>query len=179
MPGITALPDGLAAPARRALATAGISSLEELSRRTEREIAALHGIGGNALATLRAALAASGSSFAERRLGPGVQEYVDALGPEHRRLFDRLHALILDVGPHAEVVIAYQIPLYRVGKLHVGLNARRPDGVTLTTTSPDHIAEYQRRHPRAATNKASIKFAFDDVLDESAIRAVVRRATTP
>jgi DNA-directed RNA polymerase alpha subunit len=53
----------LAAPARRALAAAGIHRLEQLARMREAELRGLHGIGPNALETLRRALAARGLSF--------------------------------------------------------------------------------------------------------------------
>lgn len=53
----------LAAPARRALAAAKIATLKELRRHREAEIAALHGMGPNALAALRAAMKAAGFSF--------------------------------------------------------------------------------------------------------------------
>lgn len=53
----------LAAPARRALTGAKIENLSQLSKMTEADVAALHGMGPNALATLRAALAASGLGF--------------------------------------------------------------------------------------------------------------------
>lgn len=46
----------LAAPARRALAAAGISRLEQLSEKTEKELLQLHGMGPNAVATLKQAM---------------------------------------------------------------------------------------------------------------------------
>jgi predicted flap endonuclease-1-like 5' DNA nuclease len=57
------LPEGLSAPAQRALAGAGISRLAQLAKMTEAEVKALHGIGPNALAKLRAALEAKGLKF--------------------------------------------------------------------------------------------------------------------
>lgn len=54
---------GLAAPARRALAGAGYTRLEQLAHVTEAEIAALHGVGNNALVALRQHLAERGLSF--------------------------------------------------------------------------------------------------------------------
>ena len=57
----------LGGPAERALAGAGIQRLEQLTRFSENEIKQLHGIGSNALAKLRQALAAQGLSFAEKR----------------------------------------------------------------------------------------------------------------
>lgn len=61
------LPDGLAAPARRALAGAGISRLEHLTKFTQAEVEGLHGIGPNALERLRRALRANGMSFAKAK----------------------------------------------------------------------------------------------------------------
>jgi predicted flap endonuclease-1-like 5' DNA nuclease len=55
---------GLAAPAKRALAGAGIATLSELAQRREAEVAALHGMGPNALRLLREKLAARGLGFA-------------------------------------------------------------------------------------------------------------------
>jgi predicted Fe-Mo cluster-binding NifX family protein len=54
---------GVAAPARRALADAGYSHLEQLSDARESDLAALHGMGPNALKALREALAERGLSF--------------------------------------------------------------------------------------------------------------------
>ena len=54
----------LAAPARRALANAGYETMGQLAAATEVEIASLHGIGPNALATLRTALTQHGLAFA-------------------------------------------------------------------------------------------------------------------
>jgi hypothetical protein len=65
------LPDGLAAPARRALAGAGYSRLEQLAKVSEAEVKQLHGIGPNALDLLRHALAAKGLSFADDKTKKG------------------------------------------------------------------------------------------------------------
>ena len=53
----------LAAPARRALDAVGIYRLEQLATVCEADIAQLHGIGPNALKTLRQALEEKGLSF--------------------------------------------------------------------------------------------------------------------
>jgi DNA-directed RNA polymerase alpha subunit len=53
----------LASPAQRALAAAGITRLEQLTRISEAELAQLHGIGPNALKTLRLALEEKGLTF--------------------------------------------------------------------------------------------------------------------
>ena len=56
--------DRLAAPARRALDGAGYTTLQQLAEARESEIAALHGMGANALRTLQEILAEHGLSFA-------------------------------------------------------------------------------------------------------------------
>jgi hypothetical protein len=53
----------LAAPAQRALAGAGITCLEDLSKWREADIAHLHGIGPNALNTLKQAMMEKGFRF--------------------------------------------------------------------------------------------------------------------
>jgi hypothetical protein len=55
----------LAAPARRALQSAGITRLKQLASVTEEELMQLHGMGRNALGVLREALKAEGLSFRE------------------------------------------------------------------------------------------------------------------
>ena len=54
----------LAAPARRALAGAGYVHLEQFTKVTEAEVLELHGMGPNAMNSLRNALAEKGLSFA-------------------------------------------------------------------------------------------------------------------
>jgi hypothetical protein len=61
------LPVGLAQPAQRALAGAGIQRLEQLTNYSETEIKGLHGIGPNALSMLHSALAEKGLSFADKK----------------------------------------------------------------------------------------------------------------
>ena len=51
-----ALPSALANPAQRALASAGIKHLEDLTRFSEAEVMDLHGIGPNAMRILQEAM---------------------------------------------------------------------------------------------------------------------------
>lgn len=65
------LPPGLAQPAQRALASAGIKRLAQLAKMTEAEAKALHGIGPNAFVKLRAAMEAKGLAFATAKKTTG------------------------------------------------------------------------------------------------------------
>ncbi|MEV4240998.1 hypothetical protein ACIBJI_01635 [Nocardia sp. NPDC050408] len=58
------LPPKLGKPAERALAAAGIHRLADLTTWTERDLAALHGVGPTAITKLRAALAERNQTFA-------------------------------------------------------------------------------------------------------------------
>jgi hypothetical protein len=166
-------------PATRALAAIGVTNLEQLRGHRAAALLALHGVGPKAIRLLDAALAERGWSFltSAQALPADVQAYIDAVPATHRAQFDRLHEIIMDELPTAEVVISYQMPLYKVGKRHVGLNAGRPTGVTLTTTSPAHVDGFRERYPQYPTNKTSIPFRLDDELPEDGIREVIRRAT--
>lgn len=56
-------PAGLPAPARRALANAGIRTLQQLAAWSEEELLQLHGLGPRSLPLLSAALQAAGLRF--------------------------------------------------------------------------------------------------------------------
>ena len=56
----------LAAPARRALEGAGLTTLARLAKKSEAQVRELHGMGPNAIATLRASLKTAGLSFKKK-----------------------------------------------------------------------------------------------------------------
>jgi predicted Fe-Mo cluster-binding NifX family protein len=56
----------LAAPAMRALNGAGLTSLAKLARAAEADVVALHGMGPNAMKSIKAAMKAKGLAFAKR-----------------------------------------------------------------------------------------------------------------
>ena len=56
---------GLAAPARRALEGAGLTTLVKLAKKSEAQVHELHGMGPNAMAKLRASLKKAGLGFAK------------------------------------------------------------------------------------------------------------------
>ena len=56
-PNASAFPAGMPGPALRALASAGIRSMRDLAAWSERDVAALHGMGPKALQILRQGIA--------------------------------------------------------------------------------------------------------------------------
>ena len=103
------------------------------------------------------------------------EQYAEGVPVAFRPMFDRLHALILEVRPEAEVVMQYQVPTYKVGKAKVFLGIWKR-GVTLYTTDPANLDEFKLAHPKTKVNKASINFRADQDLPEDDVRAVVERA---
>jgi len=58
-------PKGMSQPSLRALALAGITSLEQIAERSEKELLSLHGFGPKSIRILRPALEEIGLTFAE------------------------------------------------------------------------------------------------------------------
>jgi hypothetical protein len=75
-----------------------------------------------------------------------VRDYVDAIAPEHRPLFDRLQRLILEAHPDAAVVLSYQMPTYKVGRHRLFLGVWR-HGVSIYGWQEGRDAGFTARHP--------------------------------
>jgi uncharacterized protein YdhG (YjbR/CyaY superfamily) len=85
-----------------------------------------------------------------------VQDYVDAIPPERRPLFDRIHRLLLEVCPDVEVVLSYQMPTYVAGRyrLYVGVWKH---GLSFYGWQQGRDAGFSERHPELVTTKGTIK----------------------
>jgi hypothetical protein len=57
----------LSQPAQRALANAGVTTLQQLSQLTEKQFLSLHGVGKGSLPVVKAALAAENLAFTEKK----------------------------------------------------------------------------------------------------------------
>jgi uncharacterized protein YdhG (YjbR/CyaY superfamily) len=106
-----------------------------------------------------------------------VQEYVDAIAPEHRPLFDRLHRLILEAHPDAAVAISYKIPTYKVGRRRLFLGAWK-HGVSIYGWDQGHDAGFTARHPRLKTGRGTLQLRPDDAagISDDEFRDLVRAA---
>ncbi len=106
-----------------------------------------------------------------------MQDYIDAIAPENRPLFDRLHRLILGEHPDAAVVLSYQMPTYKVGsrRLYVGTWKH---GVSLYGWQQGRDAGFTDRHPDLRTSKGTIQLRPDDAagIPDAELRDLVRAA---
>jgi uncharacterized protein YdhG (YjbR/CyaY superfamily) len=87
-----------------------------------------------------------------------VQDYLDAISPENRPLFDRVHRLVLDAHPDAETVLSYKMPTYVVGdrRLHVGVWKH---GLSFYGWRADHDGGFTARHPELTGDKGTIRLS--------------------
>jgi uncharacterized protein YdhG (YjbR/CyaY superfamily) len=110
-------------------------------------------------------------------LDPPVQHYIDAIAPEYRPLFDRLHGLILAAHPEATVVLSYQMPTYKVGprRLHVGLWKH---GVSIYGWQQGGDAGFTARHPELKASKGTIRLRPEDAagIPDEELSELVRAA---
>ncbi len=113
-------------------------------------------------------------------MDPAVAAYVEAIGPESRPLYDRVHALVLEVHPGAEVVLSYKIPTFVVGRKRLYVGAWK-HGVSLYGGTVADDSEFLDRHPGLRTGKGTIKLSREaaaQVADDE-LRALFRKALDP
>jgi uncharacterized protein YdhG (YjbR/CyaY superfamily) len=106
-----------------------------------------------------------------------VRDYIDAIPPEHRPLFDRLHRLVLETHPDVRVVLSYKMPTYRVGRRRLFLGAWR-HGVSIYGWGEGGDAGFTERHPELKTSTGTIQLRPADAagIPDEEFRALVRAA---
>ena len=110
----------------------------------------------------------------------GVQAYIGALDPARRSLFGRLHALVLATHPEAEVSLAYNMPVYRVGSRRLSLGAWK-HGVSVYGFRKDNDGGFVARHPDLASGRGTIRIGFHDAerITDDELRDLVGGALEP
>ena len=106
-----------------------------------------------------------------------VRAYIDAIGPAHRPLVDRLHRLILAAFPDATVVISYQMPTYKAGgrRLYVGVWRH---GISVYGWKQDGEPGFVARHPELKTSTGTVRLRPDDAagISDDELTDLVRAA---
>ncbi|MDQ6636237.1 MAG: DUF1801 domain-containing protein [Candidatus Dormibacteraeota bacterium] len=106
-----------------------------------------------------------------------VRGYIDAIAPDRRQLFERIHRLVLEAQPDAAVVISYQIPTYKVGRRRLFVGAWQ-HGVSIYGWQQGRDAGFTARHPELKTSKGTIQLRPDDAakISDDELRDLVRAA---
>jgi hypothetical protein len=109
-----------------------------------------------------------------------VRGYIDAIAPEHRPLFDRVHRLVLEVHPEADVVLSYQMPTYTVGRRRLYLGVWR-HGVSVYGWSEGRDAGFTARHPELTSGKGTVRLRPGDAerISDGELTGLIRAALDP
>jgi uncharacterized protein YdhG (YjbR/CyaY superfamily) len=106
-----------------------------------------------------------------------VKAYIDAIAPEHKLSFDRLHKLVLKMRPDAEVVLSYGIPTYKVARKRLFLAVWK-HGVSIYGWDQGSDAGFAGRHPKLITGRGTIQLRPADLaaIPDKEFRDLVRAA---
>jgi uncharacterized protein YdhG (YjbR/CyaY superfamily) len=106
-----------------------------------------------------------------------VREYMDAIAPEYRPLFDRIHGLILDEHPGTQVVLSYQMPTYKLGRRRLFMAVWK-HGVSIYGWQQGRDAGFTERHPELRTSKGTIQLRPETAaaIPDEEFRDLVRAA---
>jgi uncharacterized protein YdhG (YjbR/CyaY superfamily) len=120
-----------------------------------------------------------GSGRFAQPLGPEmdtmVQEYFDGIRAPRKAKIDKLHSLIVDCFPNAEIDMQYRMPTYRYGDGWVAI-ANQKHCVSLYTCSAEHLVKFKELHPNIKTGKGCINFRDRDAIPEDAVKEVIKHA---
>jgi len=89
------------------------------------------------------------------RMDDPVREYVEAIPPDHRALFDRIFNLVIADHPDAEIGIAYGMPVFKVGRRRLYVGAWM-NGVSLYGWRHDD-GGFGERHPKLRHGRGTIR----------------------
>ena len=111
------------------------------------------------------------------RIDPAAKGYIDAIPTDKRAVFDRVHGLVLEVEPAAEVVLSYKMPTYVAGKrrLHVGVWTH---GISLYGWREGVDGGFVARHPELSSGKGTLRITTDaaEQITDDELRALIRGA---
>ena len=103
-----------------------------------------------------------------------VQKYIDAITPEHRPLFDRLHRLILEAQPGATVVLSYQIPTYKRSGKAVLYFAGWKQHYSLYPAGARLVAAFKKELAPYTINKSTIRFPLNEPVPVQLIERIAK-----
>jgi uncharacterized protein YdhG (YjbR/CyaY superfamily) len=167
------LPQGLSAPALRALESVKARTLKDLSTFTEADIAGLHGIGPSALRLLRGEMAKLGLAFKGEK-APGssaIDAYIESQPEPQRGLLLELREIIRKAAPEASEKISYQMPTFYFNgnlvhfagfKAHIGLYP-----------GSGGVAAFESRLGAYEHSKGAIQLPLDKALPAKLISEIV------
>ena len=174
----------LSAPARRALAAAGYTRLDQLSQVSEPELKKLHGMGPTAVAALREALRERGLSLRASEPASSradsttmsvetVDDYLNHLDEPKRSTLQALRHTILEVVPEAEQVISYRVPAFRVGGKTVAGFAAFKDHLSYLPFSGSVLGQLANELDDYTMTKSALHFPVNQPLPAELVKKLI------
>ena len=93
-----------------------------------------------------------------------VLTYIETIAPEHRPLFDRVHALLTGLSPDVVVTFSYKMPTYEVNGRRLYVGAWR-HGISFYGWSEDADGGFVARHPDLVHAKGTIRLRLSDAVE--------------
>ena len=108
-------------------------------------------------------------------VSPEVQAYLDALPADQRVLFDRVHALVVDVFPAVQTTLSYKMPTYVVGRYRLHVAAWK-HGLSFYGWEAGRDGGLIERHPELDSGKGTLRLTFAAAaqISDDELRAFVR-----
>jgi uncharacterized protein YdhG (YjbR/CyaY superfamily) len=108
-------------------------------------------------------------------MNDAVRDYIDNIPAVHRPLFDRVHRLVLEAHPDAELGLSYQIPTYKVGRRRLFVGVWK-HGVSIYGWQEGGDGGFVARHPDLKKSKGTIQLRSDDAanIPDGEIRDLAR-----
>ncbi len=174
----------LSAPARRALAAAGYTRVDQLAQVSESDLKKLHGMGPRAIAALSDALherglsfhtsaAASSATDSTPESAADVDAYLRDLDEPKRTTLETLRRTILEIVPQAEQVISYGMPAFRVGGKTVAGVAAFKDHLSYLPFSGSVLGELANELDGYTMTKSSLHFPVDRPLPKALVKKLI------
>jgi uncharacterized protein YdhG (YjbR/CyaY superfamily) len=102
-----------------------------------------------------------------------VDEFLAALDPESRAVFERICALVREVVPDVAQGVSYGVPaLFHGGRPLIGFHAGR-NFLSVYPYSGDVVGALRERLAGLETTRGSVHFSAAEPLSDEAVRALV------
>ncbi len=169
----------LGAPARRALESEGIRTLQALAQRSEMELLSLHGFGPGSLPILRKELKAAGLQFTTAtknmrdlpKKPTTTDEYLSQLPPDQRKALETLRKQILAAAPGAEEHFGYGLPGFKHNAHPVVYMGAAKNHVALYGSVP---VGFKDRLKDFTVSKGTIQFTPEKPLPAALVKDIVK-----
>jgi uncharacterized protein YdhG (YjbR/CyaY superfamily) len=106
-----------------------------------------------------------------------VRSYVEAMPPQHRKVFDRIHGAVSEIHPDASLVLSYKMPTFRLGNRRLYVGAWK-HGISIYGWKQGEEAAFISHHPQMKTSKGTIQLRPEEAptVSDDDLRLLVRAA---